>query len=83
MAYKHAFRDKMQDELAYRKKRDRGTYGQVMKKMALILENPDIGKPMRTPLHGIRRFHIGHLVVTYKINEEAHEVIFTSFEHHE
>ena len=83
MAYKPAFSDKMQDELAYRKKRDRATYEQAMKKIALILKNPDIGKPMRAPLHDIRRFHVGHLVVTYRINEEAHEVVFTSFEHHE
>ncbi len=83
MDYKPAFSDQMQDELAYRKKRDRATYEQVMKKIALILENPRIGKPMRTPLTSIRRFHVGPLVVTYRVNEEVHEVVFTSFEHHE
>jgi mRNA-degrading endonuclease RelE of RelBE toxin-antitoxin system len=83
MAYKPAFSDQMQNELAYRKKRDRETYAHVMKKIALILENPKIGKPMRAPLIGIRRFHVGPLVVIYRINEEAHEVVFTSFEHHE
>ncbi|MDE1868408.1 MAG: type II toxin-antitoxin system RelE/ParE family toxin [Candidatus Micrarchaeota archaeon] len=83
MAYKPAFSDKMQEELVYRKKRDRATYEQVMKKIALVLETPNIGKPMRAPLHGIRRFHVGHLVVTYRVNEEGHEVVFTSFEHHE
>ena len=54
-----------------------------MKKMADILENPEIGKPQRAPLVGIRRFHVGPLVITYKVNEEKHEVTFTSFEHHE
>ena len=83
MAYKPAFSSQMQDELAYRKKRDRLTYEQVMKKIALILENPKIGKPMRAPLTRIRRFHVGPLVITYRIDEEAHEVIFTSFKHHE
>lgn len=83
MAYKPAFSSQMQDELAYRKKRDRLTYEQAMKKIALILENPKIGKPMRAPLTGIRRFHVGPLVITYRIDEEAHEVIFTSFKHHE
>ncbi len=40
MAYKPAFTDKMQEELAYRKKRDRITYEQATKKIALVLENP-------------------------------------------
>jgi mRNA-degrading endonuclease RelE of RelBE toxin-antitoxin system len=83
MAYKPAFTDKMQEELAYRKKRDRATYEQAMKRIALVLENPKIGKPMRAPLTGIRRFHVGSLVITYRINEQAHEVTFTAFEHHE
>lgn len=54
-----------------------------MKRIALILENPRIGKPLRAPLTGIRRFHVGPLVVTYRIDEQTHEVVFTSFEHHE
>jgi mRNA-degrading endonuclease RelE of RelBE toxin-antitoxin system len=83
MIYKPAFTEKMQEELRHRKERDRTTYEQVMKKIAQILENPKIGKPMRRPLTGIRRFHVGSLVVTYRIDEQAHEVIFTSFEHHE
>ncbi len=83
MAYKPAFTEKMQEELAYRKKRDRITYEQAIKKIAQVLENPKIGKPMRAPLTGIRRFHVGPLVVTYRVDERAHEIIFTSFEHHE
>ncbi len=83
MAYTPAFSDAMQEELAFRKRKDRATYEQTMKKIAQILENPEIAKPMRAPLHGIRRFHVGHLVITYKVDEEAHEVVFTSFEHHE
>ena len=83
MVYKPAFTDKMQVELAYRKKRDRAVYDQAMKKISQILENPRVGKPMRAPVAGVRRFHVGSLVVTYKINELAHEVVFTSFEHHE
>jgi len=83
MAYKPAFTEKMQEELKHRKERDRATYEQAIKKIAQILENPKIGKPMRKPLTGIRRFHVGSLVITYKIDEQAHEVIFTAFEHHE
>ena len=83
MAYKPAFSDAMQEELTYRKKKDRATYEQAMKKIAQVLENPKIGKPMHAPLTGIRRFHVGHLVITYRINDAEHEVIFTSFEHHE
>ena len=82
-AYKPVFSDKMEEELAYRRKRDRATYIQALKKIEQILENPEIGKPQHAPLVGIRRFHIGHLVITYRINEVAKEVIFTSFKHHE
>ncbi|MCL5419445.1 MAG: type II toxin-antitoxin system RelE/ParE family toxin [Candidatus Marsarchaeota archaeon] len=83
MAYKPAFTEKMQGELAFRRKKDRVTYGQAMKKIAEILENPLIGKPLHGTLAGIRRFHVGPLVITYRIDEAAHEVLFTSFEHHE
>lgn len=83
MAYKPAFTERIRKELAFRRKKDRIVYVQVIKKISEILENPLIGKPQRAPLVGIRRFHIGSLVITYKINEEANEVIFTSFEHHE
>jgi mRNA-degrading endonuclease RelE of RelBE toxin-antitoxin system len=83
MAYQPAFTENMQKELAFRKRRDASTYKRTMKKIADILDNPLLGKPQRAPLAGIRRFHVGPLVITYKINEDAHEVIFTSFEHHE
>ncbi len=83
MPYKPAFSDQMHKELGYRKKRDRTTYEQAMKKISLILENPKIGKPLKAPLAGIRRFHVGPLVVTYRVNEAEHEVVFTSFVHHE
>jgi mRNA-degrading endonuclease RelE of RelBE toxin-antitoxin system len=52
-----------------RKKRDRLTYEQAIKTITLILENPKIGKPMCVPLVGIRKFHVGPLVVTYRIDE--------------
>ena len=58
MAYKPAFSDKMQKELAFRKKRDKPTYDQAIKKISEILENPEIGKTQRGELAGIRRFHV-------------------------
>jgi mRNA-degrading endonuclease RelE of RelBE toxin-antitoxin system len=83
MAYKPAFSEKMRKELAFRKKRDKSTYDQAIRKISEILENPEMGKPQRGELAGIRRFHVGPLVIAYKVNKEAEEVVFTSFEHHE
>jgi mRNA-degrading endonuclease RelE of RelBE toxin-antitoxin system len=83
MSYKPAFSAEMQKELRYRKKKDKALYWQAVKKMDEVLENPQIGKPQEAPLVGVRRCHIGHFVIAYRIHEELKEVLFLYLQHHE
>ena len=83
MAYEPVFSDGFDKELRWRKKKDRGTYNRLMKKMQEILDNPELGKPLEHDLFGKRRVHVGHFVLSYKINEKEHTVIFDGFEHHD
>jgi len=81
MTYEPIFTDEFRNELAWRKKKDRTTYNRIMKKLAEILENPKIGKPLGNVLVGTRRVHLGHFVVSYRV--EGNTVILDGFEHHD
>ena len=81
MPYEPVFTDEFENELKWRKKKDRATYGRIMKKLAEILENPDVGKPLGNVLTGKRRVHVGHFVISYKV--EGNKVVLDAFEHHD
>lgn len=65
------------------RKKDKVTYQRVIKKMLQIAREPHLGKPLSTVLKGKRRTHVGHFVITYRINEEKHRVVFLRFTHHD
>ena len=46
--------------------KDAARFEQVVKKPQEIGENPEIGKPLRRPMQGRWRVHIGHYVLIYK-----------------
>ncbi|MDE1833636.1 MAG: type II toxin-antitoxin system RelE/ParE family toxin [Candidatus Micrarchaeota archaeon] len=81
--YSPSFSESFDRELRFRFKRDRATYDRIIKKVKEILDNPSIGKPLEHDLFGKRRVHIGHFVLTYKINEQKRTIIFDGFEHHD
>jgi len=64
-------------------KKDKGTYIAVMKKILQLAENPHLGKPLRKVLKGRRRVQVGHLVLTYRIDEGAHRVVFLKLDPHD
>ena len=45
-------------------KKDAARFRQLVKKLEELGENPQIGKPLRHPMQGLRRLHIGHYVLT-------------------
>ena len=55
----------------------------VDKKVQEILEDPRRFKPLRAPMHDMRRVHIGPLVLVYRIDEGRKVVILLDFEHHD
>ncbi len=46
-------------------------------------ENPEEGKPLRHPMNGLRRLHIGHYVLTYKLDMEKMRIILVDYAHHD
>jgi mRNA-degrading endonuclease RelE of RelBE toxin-antitoxin system len=40
--------------------KDSARFGQIEKKLRELAENPEIGKPLKKPLKGYWRLHIGH-----------------------
>ena len=52
-------------------------------KVAQILEKPYAFKPLKAPLDGTRRVHIGPFVLIYEIDEKMKVVRLVRFAHHD
>jgi len=65
------------------KKKDPVRFEQVVKKLQEIGREPGIGKPLRRPLQGRWRTHIGHFVLIYKIDMKKETVALVKFSHHD
>jgi YafQ family addiction module toxin component len=64
-------------------KKDRRRLEAVGAKVAEILEDPHRFKPLRAPMQGKRRVHVGPFVLVYEIDEERKVVTLLDFEHHD
>jgi len=64
-------------------KKDRKRLEQINKKVREIRENPYLGKPMKKPLQGRRRVHIGGFVLFYSIDENRRVVKLLEYDHHD
>jgi len=64
-------------------KKDRTRLESVERKVVEILEDPYRFKPLRTPMQGKRRVHVGPFVLVYEIDEERKVVVLLDFEHHD
>jgi mRNA-degrading endonuclease RelE of RelBE toxin-antitoxin system len=74
---------KLEEQLEKLKRKAYVIYGRIVKQMLKLSKNPYIGKPLRFPLVGLRRVHVGPFVLTYEINEKERKVKFLKFEHHD
>jgi addiction module RelE/StbE family toxin len=63
--------------------KDSGRFGQPEKKLLELAENPEIGKPLKKPLKGLWRLHIGHYVLLYKIDKKNHRITLVDYSHHD
>ena len=72
-------------EAIFRKmwKKDSVRFGQIETKLLELSENPEIGKPLKQPLKGFWRLHIGHYVLIYKIDKINQKITLTDFTHHD
>ena len=64
-------------------KGNRATYERCIAKIAEISGNPQHYKPLRHDLKGLRRVHIGHFVLVFRIIEADKKVRFLDFDHHD
>jgi len=81
MIYLPARTERFKQDYASIIRKNRGFQSRVDNKLLQILENPEAHKPLKKPLHGYKRAHIGPYVVTFRIKEEF--VIFTRLAHHD
>ena len=63
--------------------RDAGLRRTVDRKVAQILAKPLHYKPLRAPLQGVRRVHIGHLVLLFEPDEGRDVVRLLRLAHHD
>lgn len=64
-------------------KKDKAQFEILQRKVKEILENPKTGKPLRAPLQGRWRVHIGKsFVLTYTIDEASKQVTLIDYDHH-
>jgi YafQ family addiction module toxin component len=64
-------------------KKDRKQLEAVNKKIEQILLDPLQFKPLRYPLEGFRRVHIGSFVLIYKVLENPPTIRIVKYEHHD
>ncbi len=55
----------------------------VAKKVQEIAEDPHACKPLRFPLAGLRRVHIGSYVLLFSIDEARKTIVLEDYEHHD
>lgn len=54
---------------------------QLDNKIAKILKEPKLGKPLRNVLRNYRRIHVGSFVLLYEIHQQ--EIRLLDFDHHD
>jgi len=64
-------------------KKDKISSVYISKKIGQIKENPYRFKPLRKPLQGYWRVHIGNYVLVYSIDEKRKVVIIERYKHHD
>ncbi|MGP8255080.1 MAG: type II toxin-antitoxin system RelE family toxin [Methanoregula sp.] len=64
-------------------KKDPVRFEQVAKKLRELADNPEMGKPLKNPLKGSRRLHIGHYVLIYTIDLKKQVIVLTDYARHD
>jgi addiction module RelE/StbE family toxin len=83
MTYKIIVHPRVQKELKKLFKKDKVRYSNIKKRLEILSNNPEIGKPLRNILKGKWRIHIGSFVIIYEIDTENKSIILMDFEHHD
>lgn len=82
--YTSQYSVKITEKLAQLKKKDARHYEIVSKKMDWILANPEHRyKDLHYSMKGIKRVHIGHFVLTFKVDTVKKIVSFEDYDNHD
>ena len=81
MYYSIEFSDEFEKSIKKLKKKDKIVFGQIQKKLAEIVENPEHYKPLKNVLAGYRRLHFGSFILIYTIENNIVRII--SLDHHD
>ncbi|KKU06018.1 MAG: hypothetical protein UX07_C0009G0022 [Parcubacteria group bacterium GW2011_GWA2_45_30] len=81
MRYKLEISQEARQALKKLKQQDRALLTRVERSVEKVLENPEIGKPLRHNLKNNRRVHVGSFVLIYEIAGES--VLLVDFAHHD
>lgn len=73
----------VQRELKKLHKKDNVLYEHIKKRLKILAEQPEIGKPLRNVMKGRRRVQIGSFVLIYLIDKNDNKMTLISFEHHD
>ncbi|MCW3999821.1 MAG: type II toxin-antitoxin system RelE/ParE family toxin [Candidatus Bathyarchaeota archaeon] len=64
-------------------KKDRPQLEAIHKKISQILTDPYQFKPLKHPLEGLRRVHIGSFVLIYQVTENPPTIQIIKYTHHD
>jgi len=64
-------------------KKDKLQFGILTRKIKEILENPQIGEPLRGNMAGQRSVHIRNFCLVYEILEAKKAVMLLDYDHHD
>lgn len=64
-------------------KKDKKQLEAVNKKIEQILANPLQFKPLKHPLAGLRRVHVGSFVLIYEVCENPKTIRLLKYKHHD
>lgn len=83
MTYQVSAHPKVRKELKKLYKKDKVRYTYLKKRLIILAETPEIGKPLRNVLKGKWRIHIGSFVLIYDIDKKNNRIILLNLEHHD
>jgi YafQ family addiction module toxin component len=82
--YAPSIKKNVEKEFMKIENKDPRTWEIIKRRIGEILEDPYKFKPLRRPLNGLRRVHIGKsFVLVYGIIEETKTVVFVRYAHHD
>ena len=83
MTYRIVAHPGVQKEIEKLFKKDKVRYEYIKKRLKILAEQPEIGKPLRNVLKNKRRVQIGSFVLIYEIDINDNKITLITFEHHD